>query len=231
LSIDITFEFHTDTPPGKDPDAYSPTLRRYHELLWSKPLPDGRDFMLTSTHPGSYLHHKSDAVGEFHLASDSVMQTYTRRLSMQRIVEQVGEEACHEFWCLGYTIGGMILFPGKKIDGKITINGARGFHPSIADRMDLTLECIRRHYRRADNPLRETLDRYGDFFTLFGSFGGYVDFWLLHDMVDGDRVRFFLPFDGFPSRPVPRTVDDYRQFRERSMEFIHARNSRIACAL
>jgi len=39
--IDITFDFRSDTPgyPKKDPDALSPTLRRYHKLLWSKPLP------------------------------------------------------------------------------------------------------------------------------------------------------------------------------------------------
>jgi integrase len=39
--IDTTFDFRSDTPPGLDPDTYSPTLRRYHRLLWSKPLPSG----------------------------------------------------------------------------------------------------------------------------------------------------------------------------------------------
>jgi hypothetical protein len=27
--IDISFDFRSDTPPGKDPDTHSPTLRRY----------------------------------------------------------------------------------------------------------------------------------------------------------------------------------------------------------
>lgn len=31
--IDITYDFRTDTPPGKDPDAYSKTLRDYHKYL------------------------------------------------------------------------------------------------------------------------------------------------------------------------------------------------------
>ena len=35
--IDIAFDFRSDTPAGKDPDAVSPTLRRYHQHLWSKP--------------------------------------------------------------------------------------------------------------------------------------------------------------------------------------------------
>ena len=40
MTIDIAFDFRTDAG-GKDPDAYSPTLRRYHRLLWSKRLPGG----------------------------------------------------------------------------------------------------------------------------------------------------------------------------------------------
>src|SRR5215213_7730828 len=43
-AIDITFDFRSDTPPGRDPDALSPTLRTYHQLLWSKPLPSGAPF-------------------------------------------------------------------------------------------------------------------------------------------------------------------------------------------
>ena len=44
--IDITFDFRRDTPEGKDPDTYSKTLRRYHQLLWSKRLPGGELFDL-----------------------------------------------------------------------------------------------------------------------------------------------------------------------------------------
>ncbi len=44
--IDITFNVFSDTPKGKDPDSHSPTLRKYHQILWSKPLPDGRMFEL-----------------------------------------------------------------------------------------------------------------------------------------------------------------------------------------
>ena len=46
-----------------------------------------------------------------------------------------------------------------KIDGKMTINGARGFNAKIRDRFDLTLECIRRHYRNEDSPLTDVLGR------------------------------------------------------------------------
>ena len=30
--IDIEFNVFSDTPTGKDPDSFSPTLRRYHQL-------------------------------------------------------------------------------------------------------------------------------------------------------------------------------------------------------
>jgi hypothetical protein len=37
----------------------------------------------------------------------------------------------------------MILFPGNRVGRFQTINGARGFNTAIADRLDLTLECVR----------------------------------------------------------------------------------------
>jgi hypothetical protein len=52
--IDPTFDFPTDA--GGDPDTHSPTLRRYHRILWSKPLPGGTMFELHEAgHRGSYF--------------------------------------------------------------------------------------------------------------------------------------------------------------------------------
>ena len=131
---------------------------------------------------------------------------------------------------LAYTIGGMTLFPGNRVDGKWTINQARGCISRISDRLDLTLECIRRHYRGEASPLGTTLARYADFFRLFDDFQGYVGFFLLQDLVteDGAAVRLFPPFDEFQSRPVPKDLDTYREYRRQTMEFIEARNRRIA---
>jgi hypothetical protein len=166
--IDTAFDFRTDAGAG-DPDTHSPTLRRYHRLLWSKPLPSGAAFDLDDATPGVYLHHRSD-VGEFFLASDSVIPTFTRWAAMQPIVTQLPEADNEAFRTLGYTIGGMLVFPGNRVDGKQTLNGARGFTRKIADRLDLTLECIRRHYRAEVRPLGDTLRPYDDFFSLFGDF-------------------------------------------------------------
>ena len=151
MLIDTSFDFRTDAS-GKDPDAYSPTLRLYHKLLWSKVLPSGRLFDLDDTVRGVYLYHGSE-LGEFFLSSDSVIPTFTRWDSMRHITELFTEEENEAFRTIGYTIGGMMVFPGNRIDGKQTINGARGFNRKIADRFDLTLECIRRHYLGQRSPL------------------------------------------------------------------------------
>jgi hypothetical protein len=93
----------------------------------------------------------------------------------------------------------------------------------------LCLEAIRRHYRDEPSPLGATLARYADFFALFDDFGGYVDFFLLQDLVttDGAAVRFFMPFDDFNPPAMPRNAETYREFRRLSIEFIEARNRRI----
>lgn len=230
MRIDIAFDFRSDAG-GRDPDKHSPTLRAYHKLLWSKPLPSGSSFDLSDSTPGIYLHHRS-ALGDFQLASDSdsVMQTFTRWKRLKPITTRLAAEENDAFQTITYTIGGMVLFPGNKIDGKITINGARGFNSSIADRFDLTLECIRRHYLGEDSPLADTLARYDDFFALFTDFRGYTEFFLLHDLVNGDQVRFFTPFDDFRTSAVPNDLDTYLEFRRRSIEFVQARNGRIELA-
>jgi hypothetical protein len=105
---------------------------------------------------------------------------------------------------------------------------ARGFNAQIADRFDLTLECIRLHYLGQASPLAATLDRYANFFGLFDSFKGYVDFFLLGDLVQDGQVRFYLPFDGEFGQPLPNTVDEYIEYMTNTMGFVAARNERIS---
>lgn len=110
----------------------------------------------------------------------------------------------------------------------MTINGARGFHPRIADRFDLTLECVRRHYAAEASPLSGVLERYSYFFELFDDFEGYVEFWLLQDLLDEEgETCFFHPFDEFRKPAVPQTVGRYLDYVRASNDFIVARNCRI----
>ena len=230
--IDVGFDFRTDTPKGKDPDSYSPTLRKYHKLLWSKKLPNGSLFTLVDSHKNSYLYHSSE-LGEFQLSSDSAIHTFSRWKSMAHIINQVNQDEIESFRRLGYTMGGMIIFPSNKIDGKATINGARGFNSQIRDRIDLTLECIRRYYEKESSPLADVLIRYSDFFELFGNFQGYIDFFLLQDLVADDygAIKFFMPFNEFKTSAVPTNLDMYINYKEDVMHFINLRNTRISLSL
>lgn len=195
VTIEIMFDFRTDAGGGNaDPDASSPTLLRYHQLLWSKPLRSGKHFELTPRERKPYALLHDSELGKFLLASDSVLPTFTRRPGMQAIIGQLPLADIDALNTITYTIGGMILWPGNQINGKWTINQARGCTGAIADRFDLTVECVRRHYEGdSTHPLADTFGRYHDFFDLFGTFAGYVDFWHLDHLLDANGgVKFFL---------------------------------------
>jgi hypothetical protein len=158
--IDVTFDFRSDTRAGKDPDKDSPTVRRYHQQLWSKPLPGGAQFHLSVATSGEYLHHESE-IGEFFLSSDSVLPTFDYWKIPPPYLRQVPEAEQEDFARLTYTMAGMMVFPSHQIERQQTINQARGTTKAIGDQFDLTLECIWRHYLcdgRA-SPLADTLTR------------------------------------------------------------------------
>jgi len=229
IQIDTTFDFRSDTPAGKDPDSHSPTLRQYHRMLWSKPLPSGPLFDLVTSTPRVYIHHNS-SLGEFFLSSDAVVPTFTRESRLSHIIRGISPERLEAFLRMSYTIGGMMLFPGNRVGRKMTINGARGFHPRIKDRFDFTVECIRRHYLREWSPLEGVLERYATFFRLFEDFRGYVEFFLLQDLVTEDysTVKFFTPFEAFHSSPpLPSSTESYLDYMYLAEDFIDARNRRI----
>jgi hypothetical protein len=121
-AIDITFDFRSDTPPGRDPDVLSPMLRRYHKLLWSKPLPGGAPCMLDDSTRGctcttslSWASSSSPAMGS--------CRAFTREVRLTDIVSRIPLDELDEFNRIGYTTGGMMLFPGNRISRKMTING------------------------------------------------------------------------------------------------------------
>lgn len=223
--IDTTFNMYSDANGG-DPDATSPTLRRYHKLLWHKPLPSGAQFELRDDKPGHYLHHSS-ALGNYSLGSDAITHSYKNQVKKKWLTTQIPEEV-QQLFDRGSTIGAYLIFPNNQIDRQHTINQARGVSRLIDDRFDLTLECIKRFYSNAPSPLAEALGRYAAFFQLFGTFVGYVDFFVLNDLVDEHgNVKFYLPFDGFQSPPQFANTGEYLAYKSRVEFFINARNRRI----
>lgn len=224
--IDTTFDMYSDSN-GKDPDSASPTLQNYHKLLWSKTLPNGKLFELEANTQKSYLWHSS-SLGEFSLGSDAITHSYKNQKRKRWLTSQIPNDV-DELFAMGSTIGGYLIFPNKQIDRKNTINQARGVNRLIDDRLDLTLECIKRFYSDQVSPLTTTLDRYKDFFRLFGDFSGYTRFFFLEDLVDknGD-IKFYLPFDSFRSPPEFRDKEDYLLYKHKVIRFITRRNQRIS---
>ena len=227
IAIDINFNVFSDTPEGKDPDSYSPTLRKYHQILWSKPLPNRKEFLLDLDTP-KLLHHESE-LGEFYLSSDQICNTYSNVGKMSHIIQQVPDDELDYFSSIRATIAGHAIFPAKRIDNKMTINGARGVSHKIQDRFDLTLECIRRFYLNKPSPLSEVFNRYSNFFHLFDNFKGYVNFFHYQDLVNEDysEIRYWHLFDNFISPPLPSNLDEYLAYKDKVILFLKARNQRI----
>lgn len=230
--IDINFDFYSDTPPKKDPDYHSPTLRKYHKILWSKTLPNGELFQLVDTKGKTYLYHES-SLGEFYLGSDAITHSYRNTMRMAHIINQVPSEKVDTLFSCGSTIGAYIIFPSNRINNQMTINQARGVHGRIQDRFDLTLECIRLFYENKDSPLSSVFQRYVEFFNLFCNFKGYVEFFLLQDLVSTNysSVKFHLQHKDFDESPLPQNINEYLEYRENTINFIKNRGQRIRASV
>lgn len=238
--IDINYifqlELNKDRPREKwrDADRYSKELRETHLKLWDKPLPNGERFTLEKI-VANRLRHKSK-LGEFILSSDRAVPTFFKKSSLRNrraysYLVDLPHDMTQSFWNLSETIGGIVIWPAVKNGGN-TINQNRCFGANrfiIADRLDLTLECIRRYYKNIDNPLTETFIRYNSFFCLFENFRGYVDFFLFQDWVDKDYATVYIapPFDNFRSPAIPKTELEYRAHRCIIMDLVEKRNRRI----
>ena len=64
---------------------------------------------------------------------------------------------------------------------------------------------------------------------LFDDFPGYMEFFLLQDLVtdDAGRVKFSMHSDDFTTPALPRDIETYKEYRRLTIEFVKARNDRI----
>lgn len=219
LTVDVDLNVREGV--SGDPDGTSQMLQEFNRQLYSKPLPSGGEFMLVPAGSVGQLALIAETpVGPVRLSADTIANSNRARLKV--FYSSMTPEENARFHSGG--VAARILFP--KRTG--SINQERGTNHRIEDRFDLTLECIRRFYDDdLDTPLGTTLSRDRAFFDLFGSFEGYVDFFLLQDLVDRGRVRLYLPERGFDAPPLPATMDEYRQFRAAQVDFVSARRERM----
>jgi len=218
--IDISFDFRIDSF-GKDPDSSSPTLKAYHQALWSKPLPNGQMLNLTSDRC-SYLR-----CGDMYFGSDSITASFRYNKKLLDLVSQSVPSVTdyiEDYLHKAYTIGGMIIFPKHPW----SMNQARGCSKKICDRWDLTLECISRYFKGETSPLDAVMLRDKAFFDAFVDFKGYVDFFLLQDCVDENyRVKLWLDTPLFESNPIPKNAEEYCRWINAQLDFVKMRAKRI----
>ena len=220
--IDITFDVRSDSK-GKDPDCSSPTLKEYHRLLWSKPLPNGQSLELVNA-KGGYLMWNGMYFGSDSIIVSFMHDGYKYRKKIEQGIPNFAEYR-EDYLRNSYTIAGSIIFP--QLRG--SMNQSRGCSHKIRDRWDLTLECIRRFYKGEQSPLDKALERSKAFFELFVDFKGYVDFFLLQDCVDEEyNVRLWLNTPLFKTDPVPETVEEYLSWIDRELDFVRKRGERIS---
>ena len=110
---------YSDTPKGGDPDSRSPTLRRYHKLLWSKSLPSGELFSLDDTGPKPFLEHRSE-LGNFKLSSDAITHSYKNTKRMAHVLSQLSNDEIDQIFNSGATIGSYTLFPAYSLSNVIS---------------------------------------------------------------------------------------------------------------
>lgn len=227
---------------GEYPDAKSKTLAEAHAFLWSGKTGNMQnpsikiDLIILEDKDGFYLKDKNSCIA---FSSDTLVNGYrwvrTKKNVIDPLIEKYGlneyRKMQERFIRIAYTMGGMIIFPRKA-----SINCARG--RVVSDRVDLTIECIRRYFFKEKSLLSDVLEKNNDFFSLFGSgvdgFKAYIDFFFLNDIVSKDytAVDVFIGKNDFSNSPAfPQSMEEWLVWKEKSSAFIKARNNRIRQAL
>ena len=249
LKADGSFRcFFCETPKDtkgrqRDPDSWHVGLRESHQLLVSRPLPNGDQWTFEPVR-GWYLKNlepSENEPDEWSLGSDNFATTHTNSLpDFAAAIPGYANGHVHEF-C---TIGGYIVFPNglahtrptTQRARRWTLNQARGCDRQVSDRFDLTLEAIRLYFAgitvRAENPLGDVMDAYGWFFDCFGQgsegFEAYVDYFFLDPFIAEGRVRPLYRGSLNFADALPRDASQYHSYIQEQRQAVGQRNDLIA---
>lgn len=235
MRIDTSYDFTNDIPDywqgfwernewgqgSDDPDSKSTTLHKYHQILWSRTLPCGLKMELNNELSWNGFWFSSDSI--------SVSHRYTRMIPLlKKFREAVPDYHTYmeNFIRKSYTIGGMMIWPCRRN----SINQTKGCMTAISDRMDRTLECIRRFYFGETSPMSKCLEKDRSFFDLFVDFKGFVDFFFFQDLVSENyqNVRMMMGTNDLSTPALAQTVEEYQLWLERQLDFVNNRNMRIS---
>lgn len=252
--IDVSLDFSNDPEcrfwlPNKnvnserlDPDTSSRFLRRYHYLLWNNkkisPNRNEKFGLIEATDMNDYLVYDK----KFRFGADCIINLYTHhnnefiRNILKNVRKQMGDSYKireNEYIHKSYTIGANLIFPKHRP----SINTVRGNIYGIADRIDLTMECIRRWYENRNDytPLSYILNEYDAwFFEKFETFENYIDFFLMQDLVsrgaDGKyNINFFLKRNAQGDlHGYPENENEWFELYDNELSFLDNRNKTIA---
>ena len=242
--LDINKRLNENIPDNRDPDRYSGELKEYHKCLWSNRKLNGKPFTLSDGDENGLIYSNGEL--EIVFTPDSITNSFKDSHRKTKINGKTESELIAEFRKEDseidallnkyeneedYKIGTSIIFPiainGNSI--RWTLNIARGILYKIHDRIDLTLECIRRHYQEPNtyNPLRSSIDRNLEFFNLFDSFESYVDFFFLKCFFDENGNIKGLSGTLDFNDPFPSTKEQYRTYVKNMLEFMDKRKEDI----
>ena len=167
-AIDITFNFRSDTPPER---IRTPIARHCGGITSSSGASRCQAAHVSNLDASRRAHIcTTPPSAASSVVERAVIPTFKW---LQLVIDQVEDAEIDAFNRIGYTIGGMMVFPGYQVDRKMTINQARGctadqgpvrsdagVHPASLPAEDGPLSATGRHAR------------YADFFALFGDFAG-----------------------------------------------------------
>lgn len=108
--INVGFCFYDDPDFVTDADRDSRVLMRWHQRLWSNPLPSGHRFEW-NLEPGTFcMVH-----GDVRVSSDTIATTHSnyQRLGAAQLWESLAEGERTKYDRSFYTIGGFIIFPTR----------------------------------------------------------------------------------------------------------------------
>ena len=221
---------------GQDPDKYCRELGEEHCRIWNKQ----NRFEPLKWNPYNRLSTTINGV-EYVLTPDSITNSFRHSKIRVPFIDKTEEDIILSFGDEvkelitlavknDYTIGSSLIFPISidKQSIKWTMNIARGLSNKIHDRIDYTLECIKRYYDgNKDNPLQSALEKSDRFFRLFNGFDDYVNYFFLNDLLDNDgNVVSFTDKIDF-NNPFPKEKEEYIKYIENTLIFVIKRNKRM----